>query len=124
MDDDEIGALPSMNWMPSRIPVQDALVAHFSKDTKVDPDVIPSSYEQRWFPQKDGGLRLLVVFLGQDYDQSLFHIEQGAWDHTSCRVCDERIPPMTLCYVTRKEPYIELCAACYLKHVTDASKPK
>lgn len=107
--------------MPSRIPVRDALKSKFPKDAEISADIIPSSYEQRWFPQEDGGLIVRVPYIGQPYDTKLFEIEIGAWAHTHCMLCDDIIPAMTLCYVTRVGPYIELCSTCYLQHADSES---
>jgi hypothetical protein len=116
--EDELERLPLLDWMPSRIPLRDALVTLVPPGGGEFPkEKIPASPEQRWFPLDDGGLRLLVPYNGQAFDLKLFHIEPDAWDHTTCDVCIKRIRPMTLCYVTKFDPYIELCVECYATHV-------
>ena len=118
MDDEELRRLPLLEWMPSRIPLRDALVTLVPPGGEQFPkEKIPGSSESRWFPQDDGSLRLLVPNTGQPFDATLFHIEADAWDHTTCDRCVTRIPPMTLCYVTKFDPYVELCVECYAKHV-------
>ena len=55
---------------------------------------------------------------GGEYDTTRFTIEPHAWDHEHCDACGERIPAMTLCYVTEPEqPYVLLCAHCFEQHV-------
>lgn len=117
MTDEELNVLPSPAWMPSRIPTRDALVAIVPKGVEFPRERIPSSPEQRWYPQKDGSIRLLVQHDGGAFDTSLFHIAPRAWDHTTCDVCNTRIPAMTVCFVTRYDPYIALCATCFENHV-------
>ena len=119
MINDELNQLPALAWMPSRIPVRDALVTFVPKGVEFSKDLIPPSYEQRWYPQRDGSSRLVVPFDGGPFNSELFHIEPGGWDHTTCDFCNARIPALTICYVTRFDPYVALCADCYLKHVVN-----
>jgi hypothetical protein len=109
--------LYARDWMPSRIPTRDALVALAPKEYKFPEEHIPPSYEQRWYPEPDGSLRLLVPYDGGEYNASIFHIERNAWDHTTCDLCMVRIAPMTLCFVTRSGSYVSLCSTCYRRRV-------
>lgn len=109
--------LPARRWMPSRIPVRDALAATFAAGVQVPADRLPKTYESRWYPQPDGGLTLRVPYDGGSYDDALFTIERGAWDHTTCDNCTARIPAMSLCYVTASGSYIGLCVSCYRTRV-------
>ncbi len=80
--------------------------------------------ESVWYPV-EGGHRVLFLYDGEafDFDTSRFTREPKAWDHEQCSICQERIPAMTLCYVTRPEqPYLSLCASCYERHVS-AKRP-
>ncbi len=117
MTNDELERLPTLTWMPSRIPVLDALVASIPKGAEFSKDRIPSSYEQRWYPQEDGSVRLMVPYRGGEFDNELFHIERSAWNHTTCDLCVAHIAAMTLCFVTERNKYIALCSSCYWKHV-------
>ena len=119
MTDAELDQLPNLEWMPSRIPVRDALVASVPKGVEFSKDHIPPSYEQRWYPQENGGVRLMVPYGGEPFDAALFHIEPGAWNHTTCDLCNAHIAAMTLCFVTKRDPYIALCADCYSKYVVN-----
>jgi hypothetical protein len=106
--------------MESRIPALDALAAFVPDDRTPDP-VITEMQERiggsRWYPVQ-GGHRVLMPYDGGEYDSSRFTIEPGAWDHEHCGACGDKIPPMTLCYVTEPEqPYILLCAKCFGWHV-------
>jgi len=105
--------LPTRQWMPSRIPVREALTAKFAAGVRVSDDRIPNAYEARWYPESDGGLTVRVPYDGGPYYESLFAIEPGGWDHTTCDNCTAHIPAMTLCYVTAGGSYIGLCVSCY-----------
>jgi hypothetical protein len=107
--------LTSLTWMPSRIPVQDALVA-FVPEGHEAPRAPFSSYEQRWYPQP-GGLQMVLPYRGEPFDASLFHVERGFWDHITCDLCTTHIPAMTLCYVTRAGAFKALCTACYTTNI-------
>jgi len=117
---EELDRLRTVAWMPSRIPVRDALAASVPKDVEFSKDLIPPSYEQRWYPQQDGSLRLLIPYDGGSFDSALFHIVPGAWDHTTCDLCVAHIPAMTICYVTRVNPYVAFCSACYASRLSAA----
>ena len=111
----DLNQLPSLKWMPSRIPVRDALVAFVPEETK-PPEPPFSSGETRWYPVP-GGLRKVVPYDGQPIDAPEFHFEKGLWDHTTCDCCNARIAAMELCYVTARGQYEALCIICYKKHV-------
>jgi hypothetical protein len=104
-------SLPSLRWMPSRIPVRDALVAFVPEGT--DPPPMPySSSESRWYPI-EGGVRLAIPYDGQAFSGAAFQRHEKFWDHSTCDRCSTRISAMTLCYVTEHDTYVGLCVKCY-----------
>jgi hypothetical protein len=114
MADYEIAELARFEWMQSRIPALDALVA-FVPDAPRDAaiDSFAMSHRSRWYPVQ-GGHRVVVSLDGRPkYDANRWHVEKGAWDHEHCDLCGERIPPMTLCWVTKFDPYVLLCDQCH-----------
>lgn len=103
--------LPSLKWMPSRIPIRHALVAFVAEGA--EPPPLPyASGESRWYPVP-GGHRLAIPYDGQSLKDSPFHVEKGLWDHSTCDYCSKRIAAMTLCYVTERGTYVGLCVDCY-----------
>jgi hypothetical protein len=78
---DEGEDLPTRQWMPSRIPVRDALAAKFVAGVHVSDDRLPKAYEARRYPESDGGLTLRVPYDGGPYDESLFAIAGGLGSH-------------------------------------------
>jgi hypothetical protein len=54
---------------------------------------------------------------GEGFDSAIFHIEPKGWDHTTCDLCNGRIPAAKICYVTVLDPYVALCRDCYEKRV-------
>ena len=117
MTNEEVNHLPTLSWMPSRIPVRDALVASVKNGIELPEGVVPPSYEQRWYPQQNGTVRLLVPYDGGPFDSAIFHVEPKGWDHTTCDLCNVRISAMTVCYVTKSGSYHALCSDCYAKHI-------
>lgn len=111
----ELDELPSLKWMPSRIPVRDALAA-FVKDGTKPPQYPFRAQEERYYPC-DGGFRIVLPYDGQALDISGFEIVKGFWDHTTCDWCGNRIDAMELCFVTAAGAYVALCGPCYSKHV-------
>ena len=113
----DFSRMHELAWMPSRIPIIDALETIFAEGQNIDESKIPKTDEQRWYPLADGSLRLVVPHYGGKFDEELFHISAKAWDHTTCSLCVKRIPAMTLCYVTKSDPYVQLCLECYIDKV-------
>jgi len=112
---DELSEVAGLPFMQSRIPALDALVA-FVPEGHHDPVVenVGLSGPSRWYPV-EGGMRVVVLYEGGEFDAERFHIEKGAWDHEHCEHCGAHIPSMTLCWVTEDGPYILLCDECHSK---------
>ena len=68
----------------------------------------------RWFPVA-GGHQVLVLHEGGTYDSKIFTLKPAGWDHDHCTNCNERIPAMSLCWVTRTGRYVVLCVNCKAK---------
>jgi len=119
MTEDALIQLPKLDWMPSRIPKCKALVTFVAADGLGCPpsvEVAMRDKPSRWYPCA-GGHRVLILYEGGSYDSAILSVEPEAWDHEECDVCDEQIPPMTLCHVTKRGRYLALCENCYQKHV-------
>ena len=123
MTDFTDGQLRKAPWMHSRIPALDALVAFVPTGEKPDPALSTAAQaagSSRWYPL-EGGHRLVLRYEGGPYDQSLFTVEPGAWDHEHCDRCGANIPAMTLCWVTERDPYVLLCVDCHKAVMVTAS---
>ena len=113
--DEELDWLKGLSFVESRIPKLDALSTFVPIGGERDPvvqDAVQRTGFSRWFPV-EGGHRLQVPFEGGGYDSSRFSVEHEAWDHETCKVCRDRVPAMTLCWVTKSGPYVILCEACH-----------
>jgi hypothetical protein len=111
-----ISELARFAWMQSRIPALDALV-RFVPDGARDAavDALARSRRSRWYPVA-GGTRVVVSMEGNpNYDATKWRIEKGAWGHEHCDLCRANIPAMTLCWVTKYDPYVLLCEACHTR---------
>ena len=119
MSDEELSKLSAYKWMPSRIPLRDALTT-FVPDAAA-PELVIEEMSKRygesvWFEAK-GGHRVLFLYDGGDFDAGRFTLEPKVWDYDNCAICGEKIPAMTLCHVTEPDqPYIVLCVTCYERH--------
>ena len=118
ISENDLKALSASCWMASRIPVLDALIAFTPKGMEAIEPPRPV-YETRWYPEP-GGVTMKAPYDGGPFDQGIFRIEVGGWDHTTCDLCNARIPAMTLCYVTREDPYHAICESCFQQHVAAA----
>lgn len=97
------------------MPIRDALstlLAPGSNEFKPPRPV----YETRYFPGPNG-TRALIPYDGGSFDEALFMIETGAWDHDTCNNCNAYIKAMTLCFVTQSGPFYVLCQDCYESRV-------
>ena len=119
LDAELIARLPTLAWMKSRIPAIDALETIVRDDDPKKRDlwhVIEAFHRSRWSPISIGH-RVLVPYEGQEYDPKVFEIAIGAWDHEHCDLCDLHIPAMTLLWVTREDPYVQLRERCFRQRV-------
>lgn len=120
LTDAELRNRPASSWMPSRIPVKDALAAFVPKGA-VAPEPPRPVYETRWIPESNG-TRMLLPHDGGPFDEKTFRLERGAWDHVTCDLCNARIPAMTLCHVSKSGDFVVLCNDCYSKHFGDSER--
>lgn len=124
MTDDELSKLPSYRWIPSRIPLRDALSTFVPDGLEPEPVIAEMSSrcgESVWHPAEVGH-RVLFPYDGVAFDGSRFTLEPKVWDYNECAVCGEHIPVMTLCHVTEpQQPYVLLCARCYERCVVNKS---
>ena len=121
MTDEELSKLPAYQWMPSRIPLRDALSTFVPDAPAPEPIIEQMSglYGQSVWLEREGGHRVLFLYDGGDFDASRFTLESKIWDYDECAICGSKISAMTLCYVTKpSQPYILLCASCYERHIS------
>jgi hypothetical protein len=113
-NDDPFAEYRGLQFMDSRIPIQDALSVFVKGVDPPPPEVqaILDVGESRWYP-REGGHEVLIPYHNQQYDPALFSVRKGAWDHETCSYCRVRIPPMTLCHVTPSGWYVLLCETCF-----------
>jgi hypothetical protein len=100
-------------FMSSRIPAQDALETFVSTGSENEGWI--QAFNQgssRWYPV-EGGHRVLISYRGGLYDDKRFSLVSGAWDHEHCMNCRDKIESMTVCWVTKVDPYILLCNNCF-----------
>jgi hypothetical protein len=116
MTDEELSKLLTYQWMPSRIPLRDALSTFVPNASEPEPVIAQMSSrcgESVWF-EAEGGHRVLFLYDGGDFDATRFTLEEKVWDYNECVICGEKVPAMTLCHVTKpNQPYLLLCAKCY-----------
>ena len=113
--DDELLELRRLQYHPSRIPALDALEIFVPDGASVDPEleeVRSKTGFSRWYPM-DGGHRVLVLYQGGRFNEHRFTLRKGVWDHEHCKRCGQRIPSMTLCWVSTGASYTILCAKCH-----------
>jgi hypothetical protein len=120
MTEEDLAKLPADQWMPSRIPLRDAL-ATFVPDASA-PEPVMEEMSKRcgesvWYIVENGH-RVLFLHDGGPFDASRFTLEPKAWDHEHYALCSAHIPAMTLCHVTKPgQPYFTLCVSCYENHI-------
>ena len=125
MTEQKLSELSDYPWMPSRIPLRDALSTFVPKANKPEPIIEEMTGRlgtSVWY-EVEGGHKVLMLYDGGKYDASRFTIEPLAWDYEDCNACGEHVPAKTLCYVTKPgQPYYLLCSTCYERHVASKAK--
>ena len=118
---DDLDELRRLSFMPSRVPLLDALEVFLpdgaERDEEID-ELIARTGAARWYPVA-GGHRVLIVYEGGAFNKERFSLSKGAWDHEHCGHCGDRIEPMTPCWVTRSGRHVLLDEKCY-RLVADA----
>src|SRR5262249_15837793 len=120
--DPGIDPLAGREWRQSRIPALDALV-HFIPDGPRDAavDAFARSQRSRWY-SRQGGTRVVVSMEREpESDATTWQVETGAWDQEDGDGCGETIRAMTVCWVTKHNPYVLLCDEC---HAEVADRPR
>ena len=111
---DRFAEFRGLSFVPSRIPVTDALVAFIPHGQPIRPAVqeaLDRAGSSRWYPAA-GGHELHIPYEGGPYDRAHFKVRPKAWDHETCSSCAKRLPPTTSCWVTEDGPFTLLCGAC------------
>ena len=76
-ENDNLDVLVKYEWMKSRIPALDALVA-FVPDGPRDQvvDTFSTGRPSRWYPMEGGTKVILLYRKGEPYDSTHFHVER------------------------------------------------
>ena len=54
-----------------------------------------------------------VSYDGGGYNPERFTRVPGGWDHEHCNRCGDLVEPMTLCWVTKRDPFVLLDEKCH-----------
>lgn len=93
-------------------PGMDALVAFVPQDRERFDTIkkaVDAMGESRWFPVS-GGWKVKCPHVGQEFDERLFTIEEGGWDHVHCDICNRTIDAGQTCRASEGED--ESCIIC------------
>jgi hypothetical protein len=96
-------------------PGTDALVAFVPQDRATSDRVKEAADEigdGRWFPVP-GGWKVKCPYVGQEFDEELFTIEEGGWDHVHCDICNRTISTGQPCRVSDEEDCHVICEDCF-----------
>lgn len=97
----------------------DALVVFVPEGQDPPPDVqqvLDEIGPQRWYPE-EGGHVVRCPYVVHTFDEKLFKVEKGGWDHEHCDACSGTIDVGQSCWVAEAhEGYGYLiCDDCYQK---------
>ena len=112
---DDLEDYRALEFMPSRIPAQDAVEAFVPTGQAPDEELqemISRTGASRWYPEQDGQ-RLRVLYDGGGYNPERFALVPGGWDHEHCSRCGGVVEPMTLCWVTKQDPFVLIDEKCH-----------
>ena len=122
---DDVTEYRSLDFMRSRIPARDALEAFVPTGAVPDAEmqeVVGRTGFSRWHPV-DGGHLLRTLHEGAPYNEARFTLIKGGWDHEHCTRCGVSIKPITLCWVTRTDPFVLLDEKCHDEIFGGGSEP-
>jgi len=99
-------------------PEMDALVVFIPKGREPSPEVkkvLDEAGPQRWFP-KEGGNIVKCPHVVDTFDEGLFKIEKGGWDHEHCEACGATIDVGKSCWEAETDDeFFLICEGCYQK---------
>ena len=97
-------------------PEMDALVVFVPKGQKPPPEVqrvLDEAGPQRWFPV-DGGNVVKCPSVVDTYDERLFKLEKGGWDHEHCDSCGRTINVGEPCWAAEEaDEFFLICDVCH-----------
>ena len=99
-------------------PETDAPVVFIPKDQEPSPEikkVLDEAGPQRWFPKENGNI-IKCPNVVNTFDESLFKLEKGGWDHEHCDACGNTINAGVTCWIAKKDDKLFIiCERCYKK---------
>jgi hypothetical protein len=109
------GRLTQAMFRQIALPATDALVAFVPEGGATRKEIkatVDAAGEGRWYPVP-GGWRVKCPYAGQEFDQRLFTIETGGWDHGHCDICSATINAGESCRVSDDEDRYMICEKCF-----------
>jgi hypothetical protein len=115
---DPLEGLTAEMFRKTVYPGTDALMVFVPEGKKPSPEVqkiLDEAGSQRWFPV-EGGNTVKCPFVTDTYDESLFKLEKGGWDHEHCDTCGCTIDVGDSCWVTEEaDEFFLICDVCHQK---------
>ncbi len=97
-------------------PAMDALVA-FVPQGRETPREIKATVDDvgkgRWYVVP-GGWRVKCPYVGQEFDEEVFTIEKGGWNHGHCDICSATIDAGDSCWVSDRPDRDVICDNCFI----------
>lgn len=114
--EDWVRGLRAEMFEKGTFPGMDALVALIPQGQEIPSEIkraLDEAGTGRWFPF-EGGWKVVCPYDGQDFDPSLFSIEEGAWTHEHCDGCETTVNVGDSCWVAEEDDEcFLLCDDCY-----------
>lgn len=114
--EDSLEGLTAEMFRKAVCPETDALVVFVPKGKSLPPEVksvLDEAGPQRWFPVEGGNI-VKCPHVVDTYDESIFKLEKGGWDHEHCDSCGHTINNGDYCWIAEKaDDFFLICDACY-----------
>jgi hypothetical protein len=113
---DPLEGLTAEKFRKAVCPETDALVVFVPEGKNPPPEVqrvLDEAGPQRWFPIEGGNL-VKCPCVVDTYDESLFKLEKGGWDHEHCDSCGRTIDVGDSYWVAEDaNEFILICNVCH-----------
>ncbi len=109
------GGLAQARFRQIAFPALDALVAFVSEGGATRKEIkatVDAAGEGHWYPVP-GGWRVKCPYTGQEFDDKLFTVETGGWDHGHCDICSATINAGQSCRAGDDEDHSIICDTCF-----------
>lgn len=114
-DKDPLKDLRAEMFEKETFQAMDALVVFIPKGQKPSKEVqrVLDEAGRRRYYMKDGGRIIKCPYVVESFDNKLFKIEKGGWEHEHCDTCNSIISAGDSYWISDENEFYLICNNCY-----------